>query len=438
MENKNKILIKSKLKQEASKSIESLTTHGFPNLFRTNYYSIKFMWLIVILGSAALSVYFIAKTLSDYFDYNVTTEVRLIDTDELEFPVISICNKNKFSTNYSVNFVKKLVNSYSNFSFEEIFEPNFKHQNLTFLLRNRIENWAADYLFGNIDVNDREKCTSSPKDFLLYCRFDGNICSHSDFEYFYNQKYGNCYKFNENGLKKSVKINLESGLFLAFLLNHPKEIDMIGIEKGFFISIHSKSVDTSSDFESLIETSTGYQTNIEVRKSYFKKHPKPYSNCDFLNHSISSLNSEQIKNFKKLADLNISYSQSKCIAICRNQKLKESNLYFKNNELQIHYNITNYCSQICPLECEKITYESDKYITSFPRYYASYTQYLYNNGLNRLIDRNDMIAVKIYFSSFNFMNYIEVPSISLFGLISNLGGILGLFLGKFEYLKKFI
>ncbi len=96
-----KNLLIEKMKKEAIECVETLSTHGLPNLSRTKYIFIKLMWLLLTILSAGFSVYFILKTLTEYAEYHVTTEVRLINQEEpLEFPTISICNKNRFTTNY--------------------------------------------------------------------------------------------------------------------------------------------------------------------------------------------------------------------------------------------------------------------------------------------------------------------------------------------------
>ena len=92
--NDNQII--SKIKLESIESIQSLTKHGLPNLFRTKFISSKIYWFILTLTSTIISVYFIFKTMSEYYKYNVTTKVRLKDLDQTEFPTISLCNKNQF------------------------------------------------------------------------------------------------------------------------------------------------------------------------------------------------------------------------------------------------------------------------------------------------------------------------------------------------------
>ena len=90
MKNSNELLAK-KLKKEAIECIQTLSTHGLPNLSRTKYKFIKLMWSCLTILSAGLSIYFIVKTLSEYADFNVTTEVKLIysDNQPIEFPSVS-------------------------------------------------------------------------------------------------------------------------------------------------------------------------------------------------------------------------------------------------------------------------------------------------------------------------------------------------------------
>ena len=269
LENENKLVIEI-IKKEAIECVETLTTHGLPNLSRTKYTFIKFIWLLLTISSAGVSVYFIVETLAEYSEYNVTTEVRLINAEEsLEFPTISICNKNRFSTNYSKDLVNDLIKSEYNQSFEEFFYSNNTKQKLDYLVE--FQDYHASKLFQNIGINEREKYTLSMKDALLYCQFDQKDCTYSDFEWFFNSKYGNCYKFNSNGLKMISKENYENGLIIELHLKNPEELDVLDFQHDLFVSIDSKNLDTYSDFENLIEISTGFQTSIKIQKSLFQK-----------------------------------------------------------------------------------------------------------------------------------------------------------------------
>ena len=465
--NENNLLIQ-RIKKESIECIQSLTTHGLPNLSRTKYKLIKFIWFLLTIASALFSIYFILKTLSEFYEYNVTTEVRLIKSNEpLEFPTISICNKNRFSTNYSVDRLKNLIKSNYNYSFEELFHnQNITKRNLNYFVKSSLVNNESKFLFSDIEMNEREKYTLNMKNSLLHCQFMNQNCNYTDFEWFFNSKYGNCYKFNTNGLKKSYKANQDDGLLILLLLKNPIEIEKLGFDKGLFISIDPNNKETFTDFENLIEISSGYQTNIQIHKSLFQKYPKPYSNCDIhMKDSIDFLKSDNIQLINEIIQANFTYSHSLCMIFCRHKLFNQNNVTckFKSNSLQVpnvnycqanknlsliieyenilNENITKSCLNMCPMECETIKYDTDIFITKYPEWFFDYFKYVYEN-LNKdndtSIDREDFLILKIFYGSLNYMSYKESPSMSLYGLISNLGGTLGLFLGNSLYLFEII
>ena len=441
------------IKKEAIECVETLTTHGLPNLSRTKYTFIKFIWLLLTISSAGVSIYLIIKTLAEYLEYNVTTEVRLINAEEsLEFPTISICNKNRFSTNYSVEMIRELIKTKYNHSFEDFFHPNFSNSFLSISEKIFLQENETKYFFSNIEMNEREKYGLSIKDSLKYCRFMNQDCKFSDFEWFFNSKYGNCYRFNPIKPNKRTKENNEDGLTIEILLKNPKELDILDFEKGLYVSIDSNNLDTYFDFENLIEVSTGFQTNIKIQKSFFQKYPKPYSNCDFRDGLVDSITLEQKELYNEIIKANFSYSQSFCLVYCRHRlyyhqfscKFRANSLTVPNvkyckpsedlklleRESNYHQSATDSCLQTCPIECETIKYDTDIFITKYPNIYLKYFQHFGDIKDKEEITSQDLLKLKIFFGSLNFMSYNESPSMSVFGLVSNLGGILGLFLGK--------
>ena len=63
-------------------------------MFRSKYIAIKIIWTIIFLAALGTSIYFLYSTINEYLKYEVTTVVRLINEEETDFPVITICNKN--------------------------------------------------------------------------------------------------------------------------------------------------------------------------------------------------------------------------------------------------------------------------------------------------------------------------------------------------------
>jgi hypothetical protein len=455
-------LIFERVKKEAIECLESLTTHGVPNLTRTKYCLIRFIWVLLTLSSAGLSVYFVINTLIEFSHFNVTTEVRLINSNQpFEFPKISICNKHRFSTKYSINYLKNLVKSKYNYSFDELFDPSFFNQSLSFSAKYFIQDNLTTYLFSDIEMNERKRYSLSMQDSLEFCKFNDQDCSYLDFEWFFNSKYGNCYKFNSNGLKTTNQINQDGGLIFELSLKNPKEIEMLELEKGVYVSIDSNKLDSYSVFENLIEVPTGFQTSIRIEKSLFKKYPKPYSDCD-LNGSIDSLKPEQKAIYNEIIKANLSYSHSLCLIFCRHKlyskqfgcKFRVNSLRFPNikyctlsknlsiyeNELNYRTNATNSCIDQCPMECETIKYDTDIFFTKYPEIYLKDVKYSYES-LNNVNDErqnitlDDLLILKIFYGTFSYISYKASPSMSFYGLVSNLGGTLGLFLGNFTLFK---
>ena len=89
--------LSKKLKKRTIKPIESLTIHGLPNLFKKKSILIKLIWLILFLASLGVSAYFVYNTIVEYLRYEVTTVVRSINQNEIDFPVITICNSIQLS-----------------------------------------------------------------------------------------------------------------------------------------------------------------------------------------------------------------------------------------------------------------------------------------------------------------------------------------------------
>jgi hypothetical protein len=88
------------------------------------------------------------------------------------------------------------------------------------------------------------------------------------------------------------------------------------------------------------------------------------------------------------------------------------------------------CSKMCPLECK----------------IEQYDLFLLSNELrddSKLDEYKYLIEVDLSFDSVSYLNHEESPSITIYGLISNIGGAIGLLLGMsllsiFEVLEMII
>ncbi len=62
--------------------------------------------------------------------------------------------------------------------------------------------------------NNNNKMSKPIESMIIECSFDLKPCNSSDFEWIYNARYGNCYRFNSNSTKYVQTPNELHNLFL--------------------------------------------------------------------------------------------------------------------------------------------------------------------------------------------------------------------------------
>jgi hypothetical protein len=98
------------------------------------------------------------------------------------------------------------------------------------------------------------------------------------------------------------------------------------------------------------------------------------------------------------------------------------------------------CQLECPLECESVTYNLQLSSLTFPsvEYYNLFendttaNNYFNNFGVESssyVLFREYFYSINIYYPSLKYTYISESPQTTVFGLLSSLGGSLGMFLG---------
>ena len=94
-----------------------------------------------------------------------------------------------------------------------------------------------------------------------------------------------------------------------------------------------------------------------------------------------------------------------------------------------------YCYEYCPLECDSISYEIIPYsqsllIDDMEKNVSIVRAALYRQNFSSYKElKRHYLAVNIYYKNLKYDLIMQEPKIELFVFISNIGGILGLFLG---------
>ena len=213
-----------------------------------------------------------------------------------------------------------------------------------------------------------------------------------------------------------------------------------------------------NSFFSGILAPAGFSTNIYLSRQTKSNPPKPYTNCTKNFNSIDSYDSIF---FKKVMQSKSKYTLSDCRGLCVNKRLEESCncttsswiAYYGNREFcttpasiectRIEYgsflNSKGYDNCDCPEPCDSTSYN---YISSMAEYPTkSYANILMQNpmvqktftnksDINYENVRKRVVSVNILYNELIETKVTAQPKTDMPSLISNIGGILGLFLGK--------
>ena len=104
MSEKNHKQLLKEIKELTRETLESSSIHAVPNIARNKFYLVKLVWVICFMISAGWCCWFIQKSIVDYLSNDVVTKTDVKYVNTIIMPIISFCNINTFSTNYSNTF----------------------------------------------------------------------------------------------------------------------------------------------------------------------------------------------------------------------------------------------------------------------------------------------------------------------------------------------
>ena len=96
-----------------------------PSLLRpqSSLIIIKIFLFICLIVSSGFCSYLIIELIMGYYSYGVLTAMRTLYETPVTFPKVTICNANPFTTQYAVEFLKKI--NRKNSQKKKIFEAFF-------------------------------------------------------------------------------------------------------------------------------------------------------------------------------------------------------------------------------------------------------------------------------------------------------------------------
>jgi hypothetical protein len=400
--NENKKTSKMKrIKKRVCELLEESSSHGIPNIARNRNLFSLVMWSSFTILSVCLGTHFIIKSILEYLKYNTFTNIEIINEQKAQFPGISFCALPSFNSSINQTFSLGI--------FDNIFETN-------------LSQYVEEY-----------------NDITM-----GKCFRYNSGKNIYNESY--------QLLNSTIK-GFKYGLKLTLNIQIPEDYDYAEI----YLFIYNQSLrpfDSENSHGFWILPGSYYY--FELDRVFYKNLDAPYSNCLKDINSFKK-NKTIIDNIRKK---NRDYTQANCYYLCSFLfALEESNcgcnstlIDFSKNCIRNYNTIetemtrcnskylkefrknkqNNVCSEYCPLECDSM----DFVIT--PHSYAILSSGNISKKSKSLGTvqystyeelRKKYLPIRVYYNELKYTVINEKPETESFKFISEIGGILGLFLG---------
>ena len=213
------------------------------------------------------------------------------------------------------------------------------------------------------------------------------------------------------------------------------------------------------------EIATGIMTNINVNRLYTYRLEYPFNDCMNNLDAIDSFDSDL---YRAIINSNVTYKRIDCFYLCYQKQIIETcnchlQAFAKLNskipclsvgDITCAFQVWNTflkdsnkkcSSMICPTECNSVTYSITSSFSDYPTKTYAETElmnipFIKENYFNKSISfdqlKKNVLSVNIYYEQLSYVAISQQAKTTLLDLISNIGGLLGLFLG-FSFLSFF-
>jgi hypothetical protein len=455
-------------------SLKTSTSHSLPRIIRAKHLLIKTIWILASLFCISCCCFIITSSINEYLKYDVVTKIRVYAEDESPFPMVAFCNKDPIITDKGRIIFLNYLKSINITDYEDKLTSNVD-------LSNAFDR-ALTFLANNLTIEQKQSIGYSIEEMVISCKFNFKYCDAdlSEFVWFYDNEFGNCFKFNVgiNERRISSTYGRTTGLRLVLFVgieNSKSSLNYYELTSGkilitflftlyissqFYFEITKIGITltvTNSSIEPNMYESYAIATNsenyINVHRLFLKKKQKPFSDC------LSDLKESKSHLVKYFFDNNMTYRFKECsdlliqddfYKICKCASVYYKNLhnsrYCTTNEDYECLKANGYLSklskeeknELCPVECYSTSLSLD--ISSSSPFTPTFIKNLRNNtkviskfeDINSVTDEqiaNSIVVFDVYYNNLEYTEILEVPFYSIIDLISNIGGTFGLFLG---------
>ncbi|CAF0821207.1 unnamed protein product [Brachionus calyciflorus] len=392
--------MKKQIKECVREWCENTTSHGFSNMVKTDSNLIRVSWVVLVLCFSSYCLYTVINSINSYLAYEVSVNYQIVADSSAEFPAVTICNLNPFDVAAETSTGEYIIQNLKSNSMTPVITTN--NGQVAYLLVDD----AANILKATVNSDKNltraglEKLGFTLDTMLISCYYDHDQCNSSNFTWFHDSEFGNCYTFNalfdeNNNFKEPLvtsKTGPVHGLNLELFVGAGGAQDYYTVKKGVKVAIHQRGVRPIMKYEGVyvgIETAA----HIGFSRTNYSKQPYPYNNCRKDTQKILATDSLYFNYTLKLSK----YSQKLCYEFCMQFEqivpncgcadpripIVDSNLNICHNKSSLacvksnrdhfdHLNIAEICDKHCPYECDSLVFMTTVSTASYPTdYYAN-------------------------------------------------------------------
>ncbi|XP_048876279.1 amiloride-sensitive sodium channel subunit gamma-like [Brienomyrus brachyistius] len=454
MPHKNKPRAKALL-LEIRSDIQHTTAHGIPNIFRARHWFRRWLWALLVIFAFCCAFWQCMEMVMTFYSYPSHEKITLISNSKLMFPAVTICNLNSLRrTALEKNFALNSTLSWNRTSFSS----SARDANRCGFFSNK---FASE--FNRLSEEEKLDMGHQLEDMLIFCTYHGRPCNTSFFSGFVNYKFGNCYTFNShkntdirgkpiNGVPlNTTKAGFTYGLHMELFIQQTEYVRDITHSAGIRLLVHDQHATPFPEDEG-VNIPPGTETDIGITRIGIRRLKHPYgSNCT---------DGEGITNYYH--DLYGSkYTREACKRSCAQYSIMDdcgcSHWEFavppgmNYPKCNLSSSTTRRCLELyeykfsldmlpchCPLQCKEELFDLTVSGSQWPAtaYLDKFSSNLRNKGeqLRAIADnqqkiRDNLLKVVVYYQKMNYEHISEEPSITDIDLFSNVGGLVGLWVG---------
>ncbi|XP_063079136.1 acid-sensing ion channel 2 [Engraulis encrasicolus] len=401
----------------------------------------RLLWTAALLAGVFVLVLESGERLAYFLSYPHVTSVDAVVSGSLVFPAVTVCNLNAYRFSrltrndlYHAGELLELLDVHLQIPESHLAEPHV----LAFLTERA--NFSVGYKPKAFSMREfTERVGHDLQEMMLYCRFQGQECSHRDFQTVFT-RYGKCYMFNgpEEGkdLRTTMKGGTGNGLEIMLDIQQDEYLPVWGeteetaFEAGIRVQIHSQA-EPPFVHELGFGVAPGFQTFVATQEQRLTYLPPPWGECvaqaqDGGFFPIYSVTACRI-------ECETRYIVENCN--CRMVHMPGDSPYCTPEQYKdcaepalVALSAEESSSCICRTPCNMTRYNKELSMVKIPsKTSARYLEKKFNRSEKYITD--NILVLDVFFEALNYETIEQKKAYEVAGLLGDIGGQMGLFIG---------